>query len=54
MADVGSGGGPLVLSGLTAAAGLGVSVLVQGCLGLVGAAVFLRWVVNRPAADPPT
>lgn len=54
LADVGSGGGPLLLSGLTAAASLGLSIIVQGGLGLVGAAVFLRWVANRPTPDPVT
>jgi len=48
LGDVGTGGGPLLLSGLTAAASLGLSIVVQGVVGLAGALVFVRWVVNKP------
>ena len=47
-ADVGAGAGPLVLSGVTAAAALGPAVLVMGGVGLVGAAAMARWTPRPP------
>jgi MFS family permease len=50
--DVGSGGGPLVLGGVTAVAGLTSGIAVVGVLGLAGAAAMHRWV-PRPGRRPP-
>ena len=47
LADVGSGGGPLLLSAVTALAGLGMAITTTGVLGLLAAAVFWRWVPRK-------
>jgi MFS family permease len=44
IADLGTGGGPLLLGGITAAAGLATGVWVMGAVGLVGAAAMWAWV----------
>jgi len=48
LADVGSSGGPLLLSLLTATASLGVAIAAIGALGWIAAAVFWKWL-PRPA-----
>ncbi len=48
LADVGLGGGPLLLGGVAAAAGLVTGVWVVGGVGLVGAVAMWRWVPRRP------
>src|SRR5690606_7206340 len=50
--DLGSGGGPLLLSGVTALISLGAGVGVIGMLGLLTAGMFWRWLAE-PAADAP-
>ncbi|HLS51588.1 MAG TPA: MFS transporter, partial [Burkholderiaceae bacterium] len=46
--DLGTGGGPLLLSGLTAVAGLASGLVGIGGLGFVAAAMFWRWLPRRP------
>ncbi|MFP5369937.1 MAG: MFS transporter [Actinomycetes bacterium] len=56
LADVGLGGGPLLLGGVAAAAGLVTGVWVVGGVGLVGALAMWRWVPRpgrQPAGQPP-
>ena len=43
-ADLGTGGGPLVLGGVAAVAGLASGVWVVGAAGLLGAVAMWRWV----------
>lgn len=50
MADLGSSGGPLALSVLTALASLGGASFGVGTLGLVAAGVFWRWMPRRARA----
>ncbi|SAI69292.1 transporter [Bordetella ansorpii] len=47
MADLGTSGGPVALSGLTAMASLGAASFGVGTLGLIAAAVFWRWLPRR-------
>ena len=47
LADVGTGGGPLLLSAVTAVASLGVAIATTGMLGLIAAAVFWRWIPRK-------
>lgn len=49
IADLGSCGGPLLLSGVTAVASLGAGVAVIGGMGFVAAAAFWQWL---PRIDP--
>lgn len=51
--DIGGGGGPLLLSGLTALITLAGGVLVTGGLGFVAAWMFWRWL-PKPAQAPPS
>ena len=51
LADVGLGGGPLLLGGVAAVAGLATGVWVVGSVGLVCAVAMWRWV-PRPARPP--
>ncbi len=44
MSDLGSSGGPLLLSAISAAASLAVGSAAIGVLGLIAAGVFWRWV----------
>ncbi|WP_442951984.1 MFS transporter [Orrella sp. JC864] len=44
MSDVGTSGGPLLLSAVSALASLAAGAMVIGALGLVAAGVFWRWV----------
>lgn len=48
LADAGNGAGPVVLSGVTAMATLGVGITTFGAIGLVAAAAVWRWVPRRP------
>ncbi|QEA13304.1 MFS transporter [Comamonas flocculans] len=50
--DVGGGGGPLLLSALTAAITLAGGVLVTGGLGFLAAWMFWRWLPAAPASSP--
>lgn len=47
MSDLGTSGGPVLLSGLTALASLGMGSFGVGLLGLVAAAVFWKWLPAR-------
>jgi len=50
MADLGTSGGPVLLSAITAVLSLGAASFGVGTLGLVAAAVFWRWLPRRVAA----
>jgi MFS family permease len=55
-ADLGNGGGPLLLGGVAAVAGLASGVWVVGAAGLVGALAMWRWVprtVHGAGSAPP-
>jgi MFS family permease len=52
-ADVGNAGGPLVLGGVAAVAGLATGAWVVGAAGLVGAVAMWRWVPRRGRGTPP-
>ena len=54
LADVGLGGGPLLLGGVAAVAGLATGVWVVGSVGLVGAVAMWRWVPRPAPAARPT
>ncbi|CAM5786415.1 MFS transporter [Castellaniella caeni] len=45
--DLGSSGGPLLLSGLTAVASLAVGIMTIGSLGLLAAWMFWRWLPRK-------
>jgi MFS family permease len=47
LSDIGSSGGPVLLSAVTAAASLAVGMVTVGALGIVAAGVFWRWVPRR-------
>ncbi|WP_459615380.1 MFS transporter [Bordetella sp. 2513F-2] len=47
MSDLGSSGGPVLLSALTALCSLGAAAFGVGTLGLVAAGVFWRWLPRR-------
>ena len=51
-ADVGSAGAPVLVAGITAAASLAVATGVMGVLGLVGAAILLRYVPRYAPRTP--
>jgi MFS family permease len=44
LADAGSGVGPVILSAVTAAAGLGAGIVVSGCVGFAAAAALWAWI----------
>jgi hypothetical protein len=44
LADAGVGIGPLILSGVTALAGLGPAFIVSGGIGFFAAAALWRWI----------
>jgi MFS family permease len=50
--DLGMGGGPLLMSGVAAAAGLRSAVAVLGVVGLAGGVAMHRWV-PRNVSQPP-
>jgi MFS family permease len=51
LADAGQGIGPLVLSAVTAAAGLGSGIIVSGVVGFAAAAALWVWIPRRPVSD---
>jgi MFS family permease len=51
LADAGQGIGPLVLSAVTAAAGLGSGIIVSGVVGFAAAAALWAWIPRRPVSD---
>jgi MFS family permease len=53
LADAGSGLGPVLLSVVTAAAGLGAGIVVSGLVGFAAAAALWKWIPRRKA-DAPT
>jgi len=47
--ELGTGGGPLLLSGITAAVSLGAGIAAIGALGFIAAGMFARWLsLNDP------
>ncbi len=50
LADVGTGGGPLLLSAVTAMASLSAAIAATGMLGLIAAGVFWRWIPRKEKA----
>jgi MFS family permease len=53
LADSGAGAGPLVLSGVTAVASLGVGVATFGAVGVLTAVLMGRWIPRRPPDVAP-
>jgi hypothetical protein len=55
LADAGSGVGPLILSAVTALAGLGPGIIVSGIVGLAAAAAMWIWTPARHGStrSPP-
>jgi len=51
-ADVGIGGGPLLIGALTAAASLTAAALTIGAVGLAAALLLHRWLSNPPGSAP--
>lgn len=47
ISDIGTSGGPFLLSGLTALISLGAGIAVTGGFGFVAAAIFWRWLPHR-------
>jgi MFS family permease len=47
LADAGSGVGPVILSAVTAAAGLGAGIIVSGFVGFAAAAALWAWIPKR-------
>lgn len=47
IADLGTGGGPLLLSGVTAVLSLSAGIISIGALGFVAAGMFWRWLPRR-------
>jgi MFS family permease len=56
LSDIGGLGGPLLLSGVTAAASLAAGVLSNGGIGFVAAALLWYWIprTHRPAVTSPS
>ena len=50
LANVGSGGGPLLLSGVTAVAGLALGITISGFVGFAAAAMLWVFIPRRPGA----
>jgi MFS family permease len=48
LGDAGQGIGPVVLSAVTAAAGLGSGIIVSGVVGFAAAAALWTWIPSRP------
>lgn len=48
IADIGSSGGPVILSAMTAAVSLAAGIAVTGVLGFAAAAIFWYWVPREP------
>jgi MFS family permease len=47
ISDLGTGGGPLLLSGVTAVLSLSAGIVSIGALGFVAAAMFWQWLPRR-------
>jgi len=50
ISDLGTGGGPLLLSSVTAVLSLGAGIVVVGSMGFIAAAMFWRWLPRDLAA----
>lgn len=50
MTDMGSCGGPLLVSSIAAATGLATGILTVAGVGMAAAAIFQRWLPRKPAA----
>ena len=48
LADAGSGVGPVILSAVTALAGLACGIIVSGMVGFAAAAALWAWIPKRP------
>jgi len=48
LADAGSGVGPVILSAVTAVAGLGLGIIVSGTVGFAAAVALWAWIPRRP------
>jgi MFS family permease len=51
LADIGSGVGPLILSAVTALAGLGAGIVASGLVGFAAAGTLWRWIPRRAGPD---
>jgi hypothetical protein len=51
LADAGSGIGPVILSAVTAVAGLGPGIIVSGIVGFAAAAALWVWTPKHPGAS---
>jgi MFS family permease len=52
LADAGTGIGPVILSAVTAAAGLASGIVVSGLVGFAAAAALWAWIPKRPPGRP--
>ncbi|VVJ17996.1 Uncharacterized MFS-type transporter [Amycolatopsis camponoti] len=52
LADIGTGVGPLILSAVTALAGLGAGIVASGVVGFAAAAALWRWIPRPHHAAP--
>ncbi len=52
LADAGSGVGPVILSVVTAVAGLAAGIVVSGSVGLAAAATLWKWAPEPPGRSP--
>ncbi len=50
LADAGAGIGPVILSAVTAVAGLGSGIVVSGAVGFAAAAALWAWIPKRSGA----
>jgi MFS family permease len=48
LADAGAGVGPVILSAVTAVAGLGLGIIASGMVGFAAAAALWVWIPRRP------
>jgi MFS family permease len=51
LADAGSGVGPVILSAVTALAGLACGIIVSGMVGFAAAAALWAWIPKRPGRN---
>jgi hypothetical protein len=49
LADAGAGAGPVILSAVTAAAGLASGIIVSGLIGFAAAAALWAWIPKHPS-----
>lgn len=51
LSDMGSSGGPALLAAVTALVSLAMGIATIGVLGILAAAIFWRWIPERPAGQ---